>query len=135
MPRWARAPARLLVHLTAAGVCLTVPEPGQLTVMQVARLCAALRDAVFCFGRLAGPARVSASPPGVVSRARRRTVRQRFELPLPPQPSVDQLAARLAGPSATDPRWHTITIPDALPPDRSPAWGRARQVPCAPSPR
>ncbi|HET9256437.1 MAG TPA: hypothetical protein VFO16_14730 [Pseudonocardiaceae bacterium] len=47
--------ARILVHLSAAGVCLTVPDDGplRLTALRAGRLRAALRDAFLSTG-LAG---------------------------------------------------------------------------------
>lgn len=49
--------ARILVHLSVAGVCLTVPDHGplQLSVLQAGRLRAALRDAFLGLEHLAGP--------------------------------------------------------------------------------
>ncbi len=48
--------ARILVHLSAAGVYLTVPDHGplQLSALQAGQLRAALRDAFLSFERLAG---------------------------------------------------------------------------------
>jgi len=94
--------ARLLVHLTAAGICLTVSEPGplQLNVLQTGRLRAALRDAVLSLDELAGPDGLSVSPkPSGVEcplPARPPGVRQRVEFRVPERPSVAQLTARLA---------------------------------------
>ncbi|MGH4006578.1 MAG: hypothetical protein ACRDTH_00130 [Pseudonocardiaceae bacterium] len=49
--------ARILVHLSAAGVCLTVPDHGplRLSALQAGQLRAALRDAFFSIERLVGP--------------------------------------------------------------------------------
>jgi hypothetical protein len=54
--------ARILVHLSAAGVCLTVPDhdPLQLSLLQAGQLRAALRDAFLSLERLAGPDGLSA---------------------------------------------------------------------------
>lgn len=48
---------RILVHLSAAGVCLTVPghSPLQLSAWQAAQLRLALRDASLSLVQLAGP--------------------------------------------------------------------------------
>ncbi|HEY6422353.1 MAG TPA: hypothetical protein VIY28_03720 [Pseudonocardiaceae bacterium] len=49
--------ARILVHLSAAGVCLTVPDhsPLQLSALQAGQLRAGLRDALLSLERLVGP--------------------------------------------------------------------------------
>ena len=93
--------ARILVHLSAAGVCLTVPEHGplQLSAWQAGQLRAALRDALLSFARLAGPnglaerATPTAPPP-----ARPPSCRQRVPLLIPARPSVSEIAVRLADP-------------------------------------
>ncbi|HYZ07107.1 MAG TPA: hypothetical protein VE709_00635 [Pseudonocardiaceae bacterium] len=93
--------ARLLVHLAAGGIYLTVSEPGplQLNVLQTGRLHAALHDAILSLDQLAGPGGLS------VSRKPSRAecplpalspgVRQRIEYRVPERPSVAQLTARL----------------------------------------
>jgi len=98
--------ARILVHLNAAGVCLTVPEHGplQLSAWQVGQLRAALRDAFLSLARLAGPdgladsrrAMPTAPPP-----ARPPSRRQRVPVLIPARPSVSEIAARLTGPSCS----------------------------------
>lgn len=101
---------RLLVHLTSAGVCLTVSEPGplQLSVLQTGRLRAALRDAALSLDLLAGPDGLSVSrrPPRIECPLPTHppTARQRVEYPLPARPSVAQLTARLAGTQESTPQ-------------------------------
>ena len=93
--------ARILVHLSAAGICLTVPEHGplQLSAWQVGQLRAALRDAFLSLARLAGPdglaecATPTASPPACPP-----SRRQRIPVLIPARPSVSEIAARLTDP-------------------------------------
>jgi len=95
--------ARILVHLSATGVCLTVPDLGplQLNVPQAWQLRAALRDAFLSLDQLAGPdgldepRRVApAAPPP----ARPPSYRERVPYTIPARPSVAEIAARLTNP-------------------------------------
>ncbi len=96
--------ARILVHLSAAGVCLTVPDhsPLQLSLLQAGRLWIALRDAFLSLERLAGPDGLSAmaksqrtTPPPV----RPPGPRGRVAIRIPARPSVAELRLReRAGP-------------------------------------
>ncbi len=98
--------ARILVHLSAAGICLTVPSPGplQLGALQAGQLRAALRDAFLSVERLAGsgglPAlaesrRTKPATPPLVGppRSRERIPIQR----IPARPSVAELHLRDRG--------------------------------------
>ncbi|MGH3836468.1 MAG: hypothetical protein ACRDSF_12330 [Pseudonocardiaceae bacterium] len=94
--------ARILVHLSAAGVCLTVPDHGplQLSVLQAGQLRAALRYAFLSLERLAGPdglsamiesqRTTSATPPPV----RSPSSRERVPVRIPARPSVAELRLR-----------------------------------------
>lgn len=88
--------ARILVHLTAAGVCLTVPEHGplQLSVLQASQLRAALRDAYLSLARLVGPDGLQRTPPPAPPPTRPPSCRERVPIRLPARPSVAELRLR-----------------------------------------
>jgi hypothetical protein len=71
--------ARILVHLSAAGVCLTVPDHGplQLSLLQAGQLRAAVRDAFLSLDRLAGPDGLRCTKPAAPPPTRPPSCRQR----------------------------------------------------------
>lgn len=77
--------ARILVHLGAAGVCLTVPEHGplQLSTWQGGQLRAALRDAFLSFEQLAGPDEIRRTKPATPPPVRPRSSRERVPVRMP----------------------------------------------------
>ncbi len=102
---------RVLVHLNAAGVSITAPEPGplQLTVLQSVQLRKALRDAVCSLEQLGGSEplfpsaklrRFKPTPPPPV---RSPDTRQRVEIRSPARPSVAEIATRLVAAPTPDP--------------------------------
>ncbi|MGH3872974.1 MAG: hypothetical protein ACRDSR_15955 [Pseudonocardiaceae bacterium] len=88
--------ARILVHLSATGVCITVPEQGplQLSGLQAGRLRAALRDAFLSFERLAGTDRIRHTKPATSPPTRPPSSRRRVAVPIPARPSVAELRLR-----------------------------------------
>lgn len=94
--------ARILVHLSAAGVCLTVPDHGplQLSVPQAGQLRAALRDAFLSFVRLAGTdglftmAESRRTKPATPPPVRPPSSRERVPVRIPARPSVAELRLR-----------------------------------------
>ncbi len=88
--------ARILVHLSAAGVCLTVPEQGplQLSVLQAGQLRAALRDAFLSFEQLAGPDGLRHTKPAAPPPTRPSSFRERVLVQFPARPSVAELRLR-----------------------------------------
>lgn len=93
----------VLVHLTAVGVSITTPSAGalQLTLLQLGRLRAALRDAAMSFDRLSGTGHSST----LAASSRAQTTRsspttppippRRVHARMAPRPSVADIAARL----------------------------------------
>lgn len=117
--------ARIFLHLSPTGISITVPALGavHLTPWQAGQLRLALRDAVLCFGELAGPqepgswARAAvpepAAPPPAGPPVRERV---RFSLP-PARPTVAQIAHRLATSTTPEPEDHhgrEVPGPDRL---------------------
>jgi hypothetical protein len=95
--------ARILVHLSAAGVRLTVPDHGplQLSAWQAGQLRAALRDAFLSLAQLAGPDGLAGSQlvtPTAPPPAAAPSCRQRIPVLIPARPSVSEIAARLTDP-------------------------------------
>lgn len=94
--------ARILVHLSPAGVCLTVPYHGplQLSLLQAGQLRSALRDAFISLERLAGPDGLSAmatsqrTTPATPSPVRPSSSRERVPIRIPARPSVAELRLR-----------------------------------------
>jgi hypothetical protein len=88
--------ARILVHLSAAGVCLTVPEPGplQLSVLQASQLRAALRDAYLSFARLADSDGIRGTTPAAPLPTRPPSCRECVPIRIPARPSVAELRLR-----------------------------------------
>ena len=94
--------ARILVHLSAAGVCLTMPDHGplQLSVLQAGQLRAALRDAFPGLEHLAGPdglpamAESQRTKPATPSLVPPPSSRERLPVRIPTRPSVAELRLR-----------------------------------------
>ncbi|MGQ0716131.1 MAG: hypothetical protein ACT4NP_02240 [Pseudonocardiales bacterium] len=86
--------ARILVHLSGAGVCPTVPDHGplQLSVLQAGRLRAALRDAFLGLEYLVQAPRTK---PAMPSPARPPSYRERVPVRIPARPSVAELRLRV----------------------------------------
>ena len=87
---------RILVHLSAAGICLTVPEHGplQLSAWHAGQLRAALRDALLSFARLAGPHEIRYTKPAAPPPTRPLSVRERVPVQILARPSVAELRLR-----------------------------------------
>ena len=90
--------ARILVHLGAAGVCLTVPEHGplQLSAWQAGQLRTALRDALLSFAQLAGPDEIRRTKPAAPPPTRPPSCRERVPVQILARPSVAELRLRHA---------------------------------------
>ena len=96
--RW----ARILVHFSAAGVWLTVPDHGplQLSALQAGQLRAAVRDAFLSVERLSGPDGLSAvakslrTEPATPPPVRPPSSRERVPVRIPARPSVAELRLR-----------------------------------------
>jgi len=104
--------ARILVHFSAAGVCLTVPDhsPLQLSALQGGQLRAAVRDAFLSVERLVGPDGLPAmaksqrtksqrtksqrTKPATPPLGRPPSSRKRVPVRIPARPSVAELRLR-----------------------------------------
>ncbi|HKR50512.1 MAG TPA: hypothetical protein VJT72_13240 [Pseudonocardiaceae bacterium] len=93
--------ARILVHLSATGICLTVPEQGplQLSGLQIGQLRAALRDAFLSFALLAGPDRIRHAEFAAAPPTRPPSGRQRVPMQAAARASVAELRPRERGTS------------------------------------
>jgi hypothetical protein len=91
--------ARILVHLSATGICLTVPDHGplQLSAWQAGQLRMALRDALLSFARLAGPDGIRRTKPAAPPLTRPPSSRERVPVRIPARPSVAELRLRERG--------------------------------------
>jgi hypothetical protein len=92
--------ARILAHLNAAGVCLTVPDHGplQLSTWQASQLRVALRDAFLSSRRWRAPTGSRAPSPRHRKPTRPPSCRERVPVQIPARPSVSEIAARLTDP-------------------------------------